>query len=221
MQRITIIFAILLLGGGAYALPAIDGAVVRSAKKSLLKRVDFQKTDTDLSFADNMKIMADSYEAYYTEYDASGRCVKNCAYPGITLAQERELRRLATNVFARDVCVLEGGGESDCNARYCTDSGCDVVAYAERVKNEADSSGGNSARSAVVPRVANVRQERIAMGTAVVAAKGSIVGPVTRRVLRNVMDEPLVVISAGGERIAAGTSYHAGVDLMAENKQQI
>ncbi len=235
----------LFVYGGAHALPSIDGAVVRSAKKTLLKRTEFQKTDTDLSFAENMKVMADGYEAYYTEYDASGRCVKNCTYPGITLSQERELKRLATNLFARDLCVGNGENESTCNARYCGDSGCDVVAYANRVKDEADSTEGSAARSAVVPRVANVRRERSGNGYKPIVVwpnnvfeqqdsmdAGSLVwddsvvidwetGPVTRRILANVLDAPLVVISAGGERVANGSAYHAGVDFMAGYKQKI
>ena len=47
------------------ALPAVGGAEVRSAKKSLLKPTSFAKTVNDLSMDDKNAIMAESYEPYY------------------------------------------------------------------------------------------------------------------------------------------------------------
>ena len=47
------------------ALPPVDGVVVRSTKKSLLKPTSFAKTVNDLSMADKNAIMAESYEPYH------------------------------------------------------------------------------------------------------------------------------------------------------------
>ena len=96
------------------ALPPVDGAVVRSAKKSLLKPTSFAKTVNDLSMGDRFAIVAEGFLPYESVYDASGRCIENCAYPGITLKQEVERTQHATQQLAYDLCRENGGTEDQC-----------------------------------------------------------------------------------------------------------
>lgn len=229
MKKIFVLILMFLPVWAADSLPPVDGAVMRSAKKSLLKRVDFQKTDSDLAFLDKVQMSAESYEPYYTEYDASGRCIKNCVYAGITLAEERELRRRATNLFARDLCMLDGGSQSDCDEQCCTDLGCDVSEYAESIQNNSDANGGG-ARVAIVPRSAVVsRAAGIPLSdiysknmaeTLFELARFNYerfgVHVVSKRIFDPVLKNTLVVTSASGFRgVAKGSKYHPGIDLKA------
>ena len=62
-----------------------------SGTKSFITAQSFPKTFDDLSFTDRLAVKTEGYETWDSEYDASGRCVKNCAYPGITIQEEEYL----------------------------------------------------------------------------------------------------------------------------------
>ena len=109
-----IVFCVSLVAGVAVAMPAIDGAVVRSAKKSLLKPMAFAKTMNDMPMEYRWAIEAEGYLPYESVYDASGRCIKNCAYPGITLREEIERTQRATNQLVYDLCMDNGGTQEEC-----------------------------------------------------------------------------------------------------------
>ncbi len=66
---------------------ATDGAMVRAAK-SLLTAQNFPKTFEDLSFTNRMAVLAEGYEPWEAEYDASGRCISGCVYKNMTIEQE-------------------------------------------------------------------------------------------------------------------------------------
>lgn len=58
--------------------------------KSFLTAQSFPKTFNDLSFVERMRIEAEGFRPYESEYDSKGVCIKNCAYAGITIKQEEE-----------------------------------------------------------------------------------------------------------------------------------
>lgn len=63
---------------------------------SLLQPQSFSKTANDLTFIQNAALESAGYEPYAeTIYDASGRCVVGCAYPGITI--QEDLQQAAEN----------------------------------------------------------------------------------------------------------------------------
>lgn len=66
----------------------VQGVMSRAAKNSFLTAQTFPTTFADVSFADKIAVLASGYEPWESEYDASGRCVKNCAYSGITIEDE-------------------------------------------------------------------------------------------------------------------------------------
>ena len=115
-MRICVGFLAVLftMAGVAVAMPAVDGAVVHSAKKSLLKPMAFAKTISDMPMEDRWAIEAEGYLPYESVYDASGRCIKNCAYPGITLREEIERTQRATNQLVYDLCMDNGGTQEEC-----------------------------------------------------------------------------------------------------------
>lgn len=71
---------------------------------SFLKPTYFPTTFNDLSFTERVAVIKEGYEPYESEFDADGRCVKNCAYTGITLKQEQERSVIDTqNALAESV----------------------------------------------------------------------------------------------------------------------
>lgn len=56
--------------------------------KSLLVPQKFPKTFNDASFMERMDVLAQGYEPWESEFDASGKCISGCAYAGITLEDE-------------------------------------------------------------------------------------------------------------------------------------
>lgn len=56
--------------------------------QSLLVPQKFPKTFNDASFIERMDVLAQGYEPWESEFDASGRCISGCAYAGITLEDE-------------------------------------------------------------------------------------------------------------------------------------
>lgn len=58
------------------------------ARDSFLTAQQFPKTFEDLSFVQRMEILTDGYEDWESEYDSSGRCIRGCAYSGITIEEE-------------------------------------------------------------------------------------------------------------------------------------
>lgn len=78
-------FVLCLCSTCVFAAP--DGAMVRAAK-SLLSVQNFPKTFDDLSFSNRMAVLAEGYEPWEGEYDASGRCISGCAYKNMTIEEE-------------------------------------------------------------------------------------------------------------------------------------
>lgn len=58
---------------------------------SLLQGTSFPKTANDLTFTQRIELDTAGYEPWETEYDANGRCISGCLYPGITMQQELEI----------------------------------------------------------------------------------------------------------------------------------
>ncbi len=72
---------------GAFIVFAI--ATQYASGASLLTAQKFPKTASDLTFAQRMELLSDGYSAFESDYDpVTGKCLTNCAYSGITLAQE-------------------------------------------------------------------------------------------------------------------------------------
>lgn len=55
---------------------------------SFLTAQKFPTTFQDLSFTERVDVIKEGYEPYKSEYDSDGRCIKNCAYIGITIRDE-------------------------------------------------------------------------------------------------------------------------------------
>ena len=85
---------------GAVAGP--DGALVRSAK-SFLTPQKFPSTFNDLSYSERVDTLAAGYEPWETEYDSSGRCVRGCAYAGMTIEDELRMMQRQTNKVVSDL----------------------------------------------------------------------------------------------------------------------
>lgn len=60
------------------------------AGNSFLAPASFPGTFADLDFNQRMDVLAAGYQPWESEYK-NGRCVKNCAYPGITIADDDRL----------------------------------------------------------------------------------------------------------------------------------
>lgn len=58
--------------------------------KSLLEPQKFPETFNDASFIERMDLLAQGYEPWESEFDSSGKCIKGCAYHGITIESELE-----------------------------------------------------------------------------------------------------------------------------------
>lgn len=101
MRRLWGFFVICLLSGVAGA--AVDGALVRAAKNSLLTAQTFPKTFSDLSFVERMAVEQDGFEDWESEFDASGRCIRGCAYVGITIEDDLERMRRNTELAEKDL----------------------------------------------------------------------------------------------------------------------
>lgn len=101
MRRLWGFFVICLLSGVAGA--AVDGALVRAAKNSLLTAQTFPKTFSDLSFVERMTVEQDGFEDWESEFDASGRCIRGCAYVGITIEDDLERMRRNTELAEKDL----------------------------------------------------------------------------------------------------------------------
>ncbi len=64
---------------------------------SFLTAQKFPSTFNDLSFTDRMAVLGDGYDEFGSEFDpVTGRCIKFCAYDGITLDEEFQRRERAT-----------------------------------------------------------------------------------------------------------------------------
>lgn len=69
---------------------------------SFLTAQKFPKTFNDLTFVDRMRVLAEGYEPWESEYDLeTGRCITNCPYDGITIDEATELSRRATADLSR------------------------------------------------------------------------------------------------------------------------
>lgn len=58
--------------------------------ESLLVPQNFPETFNDASFIERMDVLAQGYEPWESEFDSSGKCIKGCAYHGITIEFELE-----------------------------------------------------------------------------------------------------------------------------------
>lgn len=63
---------------------------------SLLQQQTFPKTVNDLTFIQKVALKQEGYEPWETEYDAEGRCISGCTYPGITIQEEFDMARQHT-----------------------------------------------------------------------------------------------------------------------------
>ena len=66
------------------------GGLLSASGESFLKSASFPTTFADLPFTTRIEILQEGYMPYESEYDADGRCISNCAYPGITLEKALE-----------------------------------------------------------------------------------------------------------------------------------
>ena len=61
--------------------------------QSLLSAQKFPVTFNDVPFVKRMEVMAQGYEPWESEFDANGKCIRGCAYAGITLEDELDTMR--------------------------------------------------------------------------------------------------------------------------------
>lgn len=99
MRCVWALFSVLIVGG---AIAGPEGAMLR-ASRSLLSVQKFPKTFNDLSFVERTAVLAAGYEPWESEYDASGRCISGCAYPGITIEDELSAMRRQTERAVREL----------------------------------------------------------------------------------------------------------------------
>lgn len=66
------------------------GGLVSANGESLLKPASFPKVFNDAPFIARIQTLAEGYDDYESVYDANGRCISGCAYPGITMEKETE-----------------------------------------------------------------------------------------------------------------------------------
>ncbi|MBE6458178.1 MAG: hypothetical protein E7011_05245 [Alphaproteobacteria bacterium] len=81
---------------------ADDGAIVRAAK-SFLTPQKFPATFSDASFVERMDVLAQGYEPWESEYDSSGRCIRGCAYYGMTIEEELAYLQNQTDLAIKDM----------------------------------------------------------------------------------------------------------------------
>lgn len=81
---------------------ADDGAIVRAAK-SFLTPQKFPATFSDASFVERMDVLAQGYEPWESEYDSSGRCIRGCAYYGMTIEEELAYLQKQTDLAIKDM----------------------------------------------------------------------------------------------------------------------
>ena len=70
---------------------------------SLLVAGDFPKSASDYSFAERVAVLADGYADWDSEYDENGRCIKHCAYAGMTIQDEMDIIREEQEQAERDL----------------------------------------------------------------------------------------------------------------------
>ena len=73
------------------AAVAEEGVLTRAAR-SFLKPQSFPTVFSDASFETRMRVLAQGYEPWETEYDSNGRCISGCAYS--TMDIDEDLRRM-------------------------------------------------------------------------------------------------------------------------------
>lgn len=83
-----------------------------------LKAQSFPKTFQDLPFEIRMDILADGYEAWESVYDSNGRCISGCAYHGITIQEEEELSRAATEELQQLIEQEEQQGQMPVDSEW-------------------------------------------------------------------------------------------------------
>ncbi len=87
----------------AWNVFAADSGGVARAAGGFLTAQSFPKTFEDASFADKMAVKAAGYEPWESEYDASGRCVRGCAFTGMTVEEEYRYLQRHTESALRDL----------------------------------------------------------------------------------------------------------------------
>ncbi len=82
---------------------------------SLLSAQKFPKTFNDLTFEQRMDVLAAGFEPFETEYDdATGRCISNCPYVGITVTEtiQRSDKNTADAVAEISAIRINESGDS-------------------------------------------------------------------------------------------------------------
>lgn len=195
-MRLVVFFVAIFLSSAVYAGP--DGAIVRAAK-SLLTVQNYPKTFDDLSFVNRMAVLADGYIPWEGEYDNNGRCIKGCAFKGMTI--EDELKRAEQNTQQAVTQLQESGHLPVVEpTNQVTQSSGQVTAWRPTVTYNPDASEQQQQEEIV--QVAPVS------GPAVQAGQSVPVGwPIANKVR---------ITSPFGERIHPITKkrqVHRGVDL--------
>ena len=104
--------------------------------KSFLTAQSFPKTFNDLSFVERMRIEAEGFRPYESEYDSKGVCIKNCAYAGITIKQEEEQSIINTQNAVQKSLQYEQNQKVNNSAEYkqnITDK--NSAEYKQNIKN--------------------------------------------------------------------------------------
>jgi len=91
-----------LFFGMTSAFAGPEGALVR-ASKSLLTAQKFPKTFSDIAFVDRVAVLQEGYEPWESEFDASGRCIRGCAYVGMTMESELDMMQRQTELATQDL----------------------------------------------------------------------------------------------------------------------
>ncbi len=100
MRRVGL-FLIFSLTTVAYGVE--QGVLTRGAQKSFLTAQTFPTVFQDLSFVDRMAIKTEGYEPWESEYDDNGRCIKHCAYDGITIEEDIALSKRQTELALKEL----------------------------------------------------------------------------------------------------------------------
>lgn len=70
---------------------------------SFLQPQKFPGVFNDASFVTRVNVLAQGYEPWESEFDSSGRCVRGCAYHGITIEDELKAMQNKTNQVIEDL----------------------------------------------------------------------------------------------------------------------
>lgn len=75
----------------------LSAVISHGAGASFLKNASFPTTFEDLSFTTRMEVERAGYEDWEPEYDASGHCIRGCAYRGMKIEDDLAMMERQTN----------------------------------------------------------------------------------------------------------------------------